>query len=139
QSYPERPIRLVLQFAAGGGSDAVARPLGHEMEKILGQPIVIENKPGANGLIANQQVADAPADGYSLLLAAAGPMTAAPHLYDLRLDPMKSFVPVALAVKTPYAIVAHASVPVTSLQDLLDLAKQRPGEVTYGTSGVGGA
>lgn len=139
QTYPERPIRLVLQFAAGGGSDAVARPLGQEMEKLLGQPIVIENKPGANGVIANQQVASASADGHTLLLAAAGPMTAAPHLYDLRLDPMKAFVPVALAVRTPYAIVAHSSVKVSSLKELLDLARRRPGQISYGTSGVGGA
>jgi len=139
QTYPERPIRLILQFAAGGGSDAVARPLAPEMEKYLGQSIIVENKPGANGVIANQEVANNPADGHTLLLAAAGPMTAAPHLYDLRIDPMEAFVPVALAVKTPYAIVVHQSVKVDSLQELLDMARERPAQVSYGTSGVGGA
>lgn len=139
QEYPSKPIRLVQQFAAGGGSDAVARPLGPELARILGQSIVIENKPGANGVIANQYVSGAEADGYTLLFAAAGPMTAAPHLYDLRIDPMAAFVPVALVVKTPYAIIANESVDVSSLSDLLALARKNPGQVTYGTSGVGGA
>jgi len=139
QAYPDKPIRLVQQFAPGGGSDAVARPLGPVLEKILGQPIVIENKPGANGVIANQDVANSAPDGYTLLFAAAGPMVAAPHLYDLRIDPAEAFVPVALVVKTPYAILAHRSANVSSLQELLDLARKNPGAVTYGTSGVAGA
>lgn len=139
QTYPDKPIRLVQQFAPGGGSDSVARPLGPELEKQLGQSIIIENKPGANGAIANQTVSQAPADGYTLLFAAAGPMTAAPHLYDLRVDPSKAFVPVALAVKTPYAILVHNSVNVSSLKELIDLAKQKPGQITYGTSGIAGA
>jgi len=139
QAYPDRPIRLVQQFAPGGGSDSVARPLAPELEKILGQTIVIENKPGANGVIANQDVANAAPDGYTLLFAAAGPMVAAPHLYDLRIDPGKAFVPVALVVKTPYAILVHRSTNVSSLQELLELARKDPGAVTYGTSGVAGA
>jgi Uncharacterized protein conserved in bacteria len=138
-AYPDKPIRLVQQFAPGGGSDAVARPLAPELEKILGQPIVVENKPGANGTIANLDVANSTPDGYTLLFAAAGPMVAAPHLYDLRVDPSKAFVPVALVVKTPYAIVAHQSTNVSSLQQLLDLARRNPGTVSYGTSGIAGA
>lgn len=139
QAYPDKPIRLVQQFAPGGGSDSVARPLAPELEKILGQTIIIENKPGANGVIANQDVANSAPDGYTLLFAAAGPMVAAPHLYDLRIDPLSAFVPVALVVKTPYAIMAHRSANVSSLKELLDLARQKPGTVTYGTSGVAGA
>jgi len=139
QTYPDKPIRLVQQFAPGGGSDSVARPLAPVLEKILGQTIVVENKPGANGVVANQSVANAAADGYTLLFAAAGPMVAAPHLYDLRIDPQQSFVPVALVVKTPYAILAHRSTHVESLEELLDLARAKPGTVTYGTSGVAGA
>lgn len=139
QAYPDKPIRLVQQFAPGGGSDSVARPLAPELEKILGQTIIIENKPGANGVIANQDVASSAPDGYTLLFAAAGPMVAAPHLYDLRIDPDAAFVPVALVVKTPYAIMAHRSANVSSLKELLDLAREKPGTVTYGTSGVAGA
>ncbi|MBV7484070.1 tripartite tricarboxylate transporter substrate binding protein [Bordetella sp. BOR01] len=139
QAYPDRPIRLVQQFAPGGGSDSVARPLAPVLEKILGQTIIVENKPGANGVVANQAVANAAPDGYTLLFAAAGPMVAAPHLYDLRIDPQQAFVPVALVVKTPYAILAHRSTQVSSLKELLDLAREKPGTITYGTSGVAGA
>lgn len=139
QAYPDRPIRLVQQFAPGGGSDSVARPLAPELEKILGQSIIIENKPGGNGVIANQDVASAAPDGYTLLFAAAGPMVAAPHLYDLRIDPAKAFVPVALVVNTPYAILAHRSTQVSSLNELLEQARKKPGTLTYGTSGIAGA
>jgi tripartite-type tricarboxylate transporter receptor subunit TctC len=139
QTVPEKPIRLIQQFASGGGSDAVARPLQPELEKILGQPVIVENRPGANGGIANQAVSKAPADGYTLLFAAAGPMTAAPHLYDLRIAPNEAFTPVALAVKTPYAIIINNSVKASSLKELIDLARANPGKLTFGTSGVGGA
>ena len=139
QTFPDKPIRLIQQFAPGGGSDAVARPLQPELEKILGQPVIVENRPGANGGIANQAVAKAPADGYTLLFAAAGPMTAAPHLYDLRIAPNEAFTPVALAVKTPYAIIINNSVKASSLKELIDLARANPGKLTFGTSGVGGA
>lgn len=139
-AYPDRPITLVQQFAPGGGSDLAARPLAQALGEMLHQPIVIESKPGANGIIANQYVAAARPDGYTLLFAAAGPMTAAPHLYDeLRIDPMTAFVPVALAVQTPYAIIANNTTDVTTLPALLALARQRPGQLSYGTSGVGGA
>lgn len=139
QDYPNRPIHLIQQFSPGGGSDAVARPLGMKLQKILGQPIVIDSKPGANGAIANQYTATAAPDGYTLLFAAAGPMTAAPHLYDLRVDPMAAFVPIALAVSTPYAIIVHRSAKVQTLSELLAMAKKDPGRITYGTSGAGGA
>ncbi len=139
QTFPDKPIRLIQQFAAGGGSDSVARPLQPELEKILGQPVIVENRPGANGGIANQAVTKAPADGYTLLFAAAGPMTAAPHLYDLRIKPNEAFTPVALAVKTPFAIIINNSVKASSLKELIDLARANPGKLTYGTSGVGGA
>jgi tripartite-type tricarboxylate transporter receptor subunit TctC len=137
--YPSHPITLVQQFAPGGGSDAVARPLAPELAKILGQPIVVDNKPGANGVIANQFVAQSQPDGYTLLFASAGPMTAAPHLYKLRIDPLKAFVPVALVVKTPSAIIVNDTVKASTLKELVALAKQNPGRITYGTSGVGGA
>lgn len=140
EAYPDRPITLVQQFAPGGGSDLVARPLGQALGELLGQPIVIDSKPGANGVIANQFVSSARPDGYTLLFAAAGPMTAAPHLYsNLRIDPMAAFVPVALVVQTSFAIIANNTTNVTTLPELLALARSKPGEVTYGTSGVGGA
>ncbi|GAB2900481.1 Bug family tripartite tricarboxylate transporter substrate binding protein [Paralcaligenes ginsengisoli] len=139
EQYPTHPITLIQQFAPGGGSDAVARPLAPELGRILGQSIVIDSKPGANGVIANQFVAQSKPDGYTLLFASAGPMTAAPHLYKLRVDPLKAFIPVALVVKTPSAIIVNDTVKVSTLKELVALAKQNPGHITYGTSGVGGA
>jgi tripartite-type tricarboxylate transporter receptor subunit TctC len=140
QAFPERPVTLVQQFAPGGGSDVVARPLGQVLAEILGQPVIVDNRPGANGVIANQFVASARPDGHTLLFAAAGPMTAAPHMIEnLRIDPMTAFVPVALAVRTSYAIVANDTVNAATLPDLLALARQMPERITYGTSGIGGA
>src|SRR5690625_4748037 len=131
QDYPSRPVRLIQQFAPGGGSDSVARPMAPKLERALGESILVESKAGENGAIANQYMTTQPADGYTLLFAAAGPMTAAPHLYDLRVDPMAEFIPVSLAVKTPYVIIANESVNVSSFEELIELAKQEPGSVTY--------
>jgi len=138
QDYPNKPIRFVLQYAPGGGTDAVARPLAQKLGELLGQQIVIEHKPGANGSIANQIVAAAAPDGYTILFGAAGAMTTAPHLYKTNVDPIKSFVPVAFGAATPFAIVLHPSVNVTNLRELIALAKARPGTLTFGTSGIGG-
>jgi len=140
QAFPERPVTLVQQFAPGGGSDIVARPLGQALVDIIGQPVLVDNRPGANGAIANQFVVSARPDGHTLLFAAAGPMTAAPHMIEnLRIDPMTAFVPVALAVRTSYAIVVNDTVSAATLADLLALARRMPERITYGTSGVGGA
>lgn len=139
-AWPERPITLVQQFAPGGGSDAAARPLAPVLSELLGQPVIVDNRPGANGAIANQHVASARPDGYTLLFAAAGPMTAAPHMTEnLRIDPMAAFVPVALAVRTSYAIIVNETVNAATFQDFLAFARRNPERLTYGTSGIGGA
>lgn len=139
-AWPERPVTLVQQFAPGGGSDAAARPLAPVLSELLGQPVIVDNRPGANGAIANAFVAGARPDGHTLLFAAAGPMTAAPHMTEnLRIDPMAAFVPVALAVRTSYAIIVNETVSATSFRDFLDFARRNPERLTYGTSGIGGA
>lgn len=138
EDYPAKPVRFVLQYAPGGGTDAVARPLAQKLGELLGQQIVIEHKPGANGSVANQVVASAAADGYTILFGAAGAMTTAPHLYKTPVDPIRAFVPVAFAASTPFAIVLHPSVNATSLRELLAIARAQPGKLTFGTSGIGG-
>lgn len=139
QPYPTAPVTIVQQFSPGGGSDAVLRPLAPELGTILGQSIIVESKPGANGVIANQYVAQSKPDGYRLLFASAGPTTIAPHLYKLEVDPLTAFVPVALVVTTPSAILVNDGVGVSTLSGLIALAKREPRRITYSTSGVGGA
>lgn len=139
QSWPTKPIRLVLQFAPGGGADVVARPLATVLADILGQPVVIENKPGANGEIANQLVHSAPADGYTLLFGASGPMVIAPHLSKLAVDPAKAFVPVALVSISPFALIVPPSLGPKTLKELTALAKAKPGQLNFGSSGNGGS
>jgi len=139
QSWPSKPIRLVLQFAPGGGADVVARPLAPLLADALGQPIVIENKPGANGEVANQLVNNAPNDGYTLLFGASGPMVIAPHLSKLTVDPAKAFVPVALVSISPFAVVVPPSLGPKTLQELTALAKAKPGALNFGSSGNGGS
>jgi tripartite-type tricarboxylate transporter receptor subunit TctC len=138
QDYPTRPVRFILQYSPGGGTDAVMRPLSQKLGDLLGQQIVIEHKPGANGSVANQYVAASAPDGYTILFGAAGAMTTAPHLYKTAVDPITAFIPIAFAAATPFAVVVHPSMSVASVRELADLAKAKPGTLTFGTSGIGG-
>jgi tripartite-type tricarboxylate transporter receptor subunit TctC len=139
QDYPVRPIRIVVQYAAGGGADFVARLIGQELNQRLGQSIVVDNRAGANGAIANQIVAATPADGYVLLLGAAGPMAINPHVYGGTIDTLKDFTPIVLVATSPFAVTLNPSVPANSMAELTALAKAKPGTLNYGTSGKGGA
>jgi tripartite-type tricarboxylate transporter receptor subunit TctC len=139
EDYPNRPIKVVVQYAAGGGADFVARLLSHEMNPRLGQSLVVDNRAGANGAIANQAAAVAPADGYVLLLGAAGPMVINPHVYGGGpVDTLKDFTPVVLVAVSPFAVTLNPSVPANSFAELTALAKAQPGALNYGTSGKGG-
>jgi len=136
--YPNKPIRLVLGFAPGGASDIVARLLQPELQKRLGQPIVIDNRPGANGNIANEVVARAEPDGYTLLLGNPGPLVLNPYLYkQVPVDPAKAFAPVTQLTESPMVVVVQASSPVKSMRELVAKAKQNPGKLSYGTAGNG--
>ena len=139
QSWPAKPVRLILGYTTGGAADSTARPLIAKMEPALGQSFVIEYRPGAGATIAADAAAKAPPDGYTLHLVDAGPMTIAPHLSKVGYDPLASFTPIGLVNVGGSAIVAHPSVPVNSLAELIRLAKSQPGKFSYGTSGVGGA
>ncbi len=137
QEYPNRPISIVLPLAAGSGLDVIARLYGDRLQQALGKPVVIENRPGAAMLIATQAVANAPADGYSLLVATSSAIAINPVLFkQINYDPVKSFAPVSLYVKSPFILVVNPDLPVKSVNDLIALAKQRK-DLNYSSPGVG--
>lgn len=137
QSYPNQPVRIVVPFAAGGAVDTVARVVGQKMSESLGQPVVIENKPGAGGNLAADTVARSAPDGYTILLTTNG-HAISPSLYrTLPFDVMKDFIPVTQLIESPLLVVASNKLPVSSLKDLVKLAKEKPGGLNYGSTGVG--
>ena len=138
QTYPTKPIKLVVGFPPGGGSDAAARILGAALQEKLAQPVVVENKPGANTILATQYVGSQPADGYTLLFVSAS-FAINPSLYKLDYDIQKDFTPVALVVSVPLLLIATNDLPAKSVGDLIALAKQKPGDLTYASFGVGSA
>jgi tripartite-type tricarboxylate transporter receptor subunit TctC len=138
QTYPTRPVTIVVPGAAGGGGDFTARLVGEQISRALGQQFVIENKPGANGNLAALTVARAAPDGYTLLLAYSGSHVANPALFkNNQWDPIKSFTPVALAIKAPHAMVAKKDLPAANLREFIAYAKQNPGKINFGSAGPG--
>jgi tripartite-type tricarboxylate transporter receptor subunit TctC len=138
ETYPSRPIRVLVGHAAGGGVDILARNLGEAIRPLLGQPFVVENKPGANAAIATQQVATAAPDGYTLLMASAGEIAITPHLFrKLPYDPLADLQPVTLGTKVPNVLTVHPGVPARNAAELIALAKAQPGRLSYGSSGIG--
>ncbi len=138
--YPSRPIRLIVPYAPGGGADTVARIIARRVGDTIGQTIVIENRGGAGAIIGTDMVAKAEPDGYTLLLGQSGPISINPAIYqDLRYDPIKDFAPITMTTAYPYILVVNAKLPVKSLQELVALAKSKPGSMNYGTTGIGAA
>jgi tripartite-type tricarboxylate transporter receptor subunit TctC len=136
--YPDRPIRLIVGQAPGGATDIVARAFAKVLSDVLGQNIVVDNRTGAGGTIGAVLVANSAPDGYTLLLGTNGPIAIAPHLMDkLQYEPHKDFQPVALFSQVPYIVVTHPSMKAASLAELVSLAKARPGEIQFGSSGQG--
>lgn len=140
QTYPSKPIHIIVPYPAGGTSDILARTIGQRLSESLGQPVIVENKPGANGNVGADFVAKAPADGYTLLLADIGALVISPSVYPtLPFDPVKDFAPVTMVAYSPHILVVHPSVPAASVKELVDLAKSKPGKLNFAISGVGGA
>jgi tripartite-type tricarboxylate transporter receptor subunit TctC len=132
QGYPSKPIRMVVGFPPGGGNDIIARMLGAQMQETWGQPVVIENKPGAASIIAAEFVAKAPADGYTLLVNATGGMSINPVLYrKLPYDPLKDFEPIGMVGVFPLVLVVHPDVPARSVGELVAYARANPGKLNY--------
>ena len=138
QYFPAKPVKLVLSFPPGGGTDAIARPLAQRMTRSLGQPVIVDHRPGANGILSLEAVATAPADGYTLILSNVGPIAMNPALYaKLPYDPVRSFAPVALVGSAQYVMLVHPSLSIKSLREFLALARKRPGAINYATTGIG--
>jgi tripartite-type tricarboxylate transporter receptor subunit TctC len=137
--YPNRPIRLIVPFTAGNQLDVFARLVGDRLAESLGQPVLVENRPGVSGNAASEAVAKAPPDGYTLLVSGVL-ITLLPHTYGARaVDPVASFAPITRLAQQPIVIAVNASLNVNSLSDLIALARREPGKIAYATSGVGTA
>ena len=138
QDYPTRPVRLIVAFTAGGTADRTARLIAARMESTLGQPVAVENKPGANGAVAAQYVAQAEPDGYTLFFTTAGAIAINPAFHaDLSYDPIKDFAPVGKAAINSPVLVVNAGMKVNSARDLANLARKKPGMITVGITGRG--
>jgi tripartite-type tricarboxylate transporter receptor subunit TctC len=138
QSYPNKPIRLVCPFPPGGAVDIASRAVAHELTQILGQPVTVDNRPGAGGNIGAEIVAKSPPDGYTLLMTTSGIMAINPALYSkIPFDSIKDFAPVSTIVSLNNVLVVNPSVPAKSVKDVIALAKAQPGKLTYASSGNG--
>ncbi|MDO8278713.1 MAG: tripartite tricarboxylate transporter substrate binding protein [Burkholderiaceae bacterium] len=140
QSYPAKPLRIVVPFAPGGATDVVARMVAQRLNKAWGQPVVVENRPGAAGNIAAQHVAKSPPDGYTLLATAAGLMTVNQFIYNNPgFDPVADLAPITNVANAPHLLVTSAASPIATVQDLVAAARARPGTISFGNSGAGSA
>jgi tripartite-type tricarboxylate transporter receptor subunit TctC len=138
QAFPSKPIRIVIPFVAGGPSDTVGRAIGSKFQEFLGQPAVVENRPGANGAIAAEFVAKADPDGYTVLVGSIGVFSINAALYkDLRYDPVRDFAPITLAVTNPNVLITKLDFGPKSVKELVEFAKKNPGKISYGSSGTG--
>ncbi len=140
QDYPSKTITVTLVLAAGTGLDVVARTWGEQLAQSLGKPVVFDNRPGANGIVAANAVKNAPADGHTLLVGTSAALALNPTTYkQLPYDPQKDFVPLAVYLKSPFVLIVHPSLPVKSVKELAAYAKARPGQLSYSSTGPGGA
>ncbi len=140
QPYPVKTIRIVVPNPPGGTSDILARSIGQKLNEAWGQPVIVENRAGANGNIGANLVAKSPADGYTLLLTDVGALAISPSVFpDLPYDPARDFAPVVLISYSPHVLGVNPSVPAKTVKELITLAKSRPGQLNFATAGVGSA
>ena len=136
QNYPTKPIRLVIPWPPGGPAEALARTVTAKMSEVLGQPFIIDGRPGANGEIGTALVAKAPPDGYTILMSHLGPTAISPSLKALPYDPLKDFEPITQIIAGPTLLVVRNGLPVKSVKELIAYAKANPGKLTYASVGV---
>jgi tripartite-type tricarboxylate transporter receptor subunit TctC len=140
QTYPSKPIRIVVPYAPGGTSDILARQIGPKLTEAWGQPVIVENKPGANGNVGADFVAKSPPDGYTLLLTDVGGLVISASVYPkLPFNPSKDFSPVVMVSYSPHVLAVHPSVRASSVKELIEFAKANPGKLNFAISGIGGA
>lgn len=138
QTYPSKPVRVIVPYPPGGAGDIIARTIGQKLSQAWGQQVVVENRPGAAGMIGAAQAAKSPADGYTLLLGYTAEIAINPKLYSkIAYDPEKELVPVAMGGILPLLLVSNPSLPVKSVKDIIALAKAKPNQVIYGSAGYG--
>src|SRR5262245_17276053 len=138
QDYPTRPVTIIVPFAAGGGTDILARMVAQKLEQRLGRSFVIDNRPGAGGTTGAAAAAKSPADGYTLLMAPSPTMAVAVTIYkNLPYDPATEFVPIGLVAQTPFALIVNPSIPLFSVADVISYGKTNPGRLSYGSAGPG--
>lgn len=139
QAYPARPIRFICPYVAGGAGDIFTRTIAQKLTEALKQTVVVDNRPGANGGIGTNLVAKATPDGHTLLMGNSGPLTVNPVLYEkVPYDPIKDFAPITQGTSYMYVLVVPPAMPVVSLEDFVAVLKSRPGQLTYGSTGIGG-
>src|SRR3954447_126013 len=138
QAWPAKPVRLVVAYPPGGGIDVMGRQIAEKLTGMWGQPVVVENKPGANTIVATEAVAKSPADGYTVLLTTDATFSINPHLYaKLPFDTQRDFIPVTMLVLLQQLLIANPSLPANTLQELIALAKAKPGSINYASYGSG--
>jgi tripartite-type tricarboxylate transporter receptor subunit TctC len=140
QPYPNKPIRIIVPYPAGGTSDILARAIGPGITEALGQPVIVENKPGSTGNVGAEMVAKSPPDGYTLLLADIGSLAISPSIFaNLPFDPVKDFAPVIMVAYSPHLLAVNPNLPAKDVKELIALAKSKPGALNFAVSGIGGA
>jgi len=139
-AFPTKPVKIIVAFPPGGGTDIVARIVGARLTEVWGQAVVVENRAGASGTIGTEMAARADADGHTLFMATMGNMTANQHLYpNMTVDPLRAFAPVTKVVDVHFVFLANPSLPANNVKELIELAKKEPGKIAYSSSGPGGA
>ncbi|HYX91542.1 MAG TPA: tripartite tricarboxylate transporter substrate-binding protein, partial [Myxococcaceae bacterium] len=135
ESYPDKPIRIVVGYSAGGGNDVIVRAMTTELSRGLGQPVIVENKPGAQSIIAAGMVAKSPPDGYTILMGPSGPMTINPAIYSkLPYDPRRDFAPVSMICQFPLILAVNPSLPIRNVKELIEYGKANPQKANYASS-----
>ena len=137
QSYPNRPVKVIIPWPPGQATDLAARIVGEKLSQQLGQPFIMENKPGAGGLIGTDMVAKAAPDGYTLLAASSGPISIMPNLQKIPYDPLRDLAPISLVAAAPFALVVPANFPASNAKEFLALVRANPGKYTFASSGTG--
>ena len=139
-AFPTKPVKIIVAFPPGGGTDIVARLIAPRLSDTWGQPVIVENRAGAAGVIGTEAAAKSEPDGHTLFMATMGNMTANQHLYPkMGIDPLRGFAPITKVVDVHFVFMAHPSLPANNVQELVALAKRKPGEIAYSSSGAGGA